>query len=197
MQKFVNDNMAEPLETIRQTRVELARILDSVLRLLQSEYIDENIDSVQYRLDWVYSIVVRYADLHVIDERVVRCIQLAKNCLQVHGGEGCTRFTVVNQIFTGEKDRPRLRIPLEHLRFLLERKFKVGEVANLFGTSKRTVERRMKDFGLFAVTTYTLLSDQQLDELIRDIQRDFPNAGCKRVAGLLRARGVYMQQARI
>ena len=100
-------------------------------------------------------------------------------------------------MFNGEKGRPRLQIPLEHLRFLLEKKFKVAEIANLFGSSKRTVERRMKDFGLSAATTYTQLSDQQLDELIRDIQRDFPNAGCKRVTGLLRARNVYMQQARI
>ena len=80
MQEFVNDNMAEPLETNQQTRLELARILHYILRLLQSDYIDENIiDSVQYRLNWVYNTVVRYADLHVIDERVVRCIQLAKD----------------------------------------------------------------------------------------------------------------------
>ena len=62
--------MAEPLETNRQTRLELARILHYILRLLQSDYIDENIiDSVQCRLDWVYNTVVRYADLHAIDER--------------------------------------------------------------------------------------------------------------------------------
>ena len=59
----------------------------------------------------------------------------------------------------------------------------MAEIANLFGTSKRTVERRMKDFGLSAATTYTQLSSQQLHELIRDIQRDFPNAGCERVSG--------------
>ena len=134
---------------------------------------------------------MRYADLHVIDERIVRCIQLAKDCLLVNGDDACSRFTVVRQ------GRPRLEIPFEHLRFLLERKFKVGEIASLFGTSKRTVERRMKEFGLSAATTYAPLPDQQLDELIRDIQRDFPNAGCKRVTGFLRARGVYMQQARI
>ena len=162
------------------------------------EYRKNVIDNVQYRLDWVYNTVVRYADLHVIDERVVRCIQLAKDCLLVNGDEACSRFTIVRQIlFNGEKGRPRLEIPFEHLRFLLERKFKVGEIANLFGTSKRTVERHMKEFGLSAATTYAPLSDQQLDELIRDIQRDFPNAGCKRVTGLLRARGVYMQQARV
>ena len=156
MQEFVNDNMAEPLETNRQTRLELARILHYILRLLQSDYIDENIiDSVQYRLDWVYNTVVRYADLHVIDERVVRCIQLAKDCLQVDSSEGCSRFTVVRHMFNGEKGRPRLQIPLGHLRFLLEKKFKVAEIANLFGSSKRTVKRRMKDFGLSAPTVAT------------------------------------------
>ena len=36
-----------------------------------------------------------------------------------------------------------------------------------------------------------------LDSLITDIQRDFPNVDYKRVTGLLRARGVYLQQARI
>ena len=86
-------------------------------------------------------------------------------------------------LINGEKGRTRLQIPLEHLRFWLEKKFKVAEIANLFGASKRTVERRMKDFGLSAATTYTQLSSQQLDELIRDIQRDFPNAGCERVTG--------------
>ena len=121
MQEFVNDNIAEPLETNRQTRLELARILYYILRLLQSDYIDENIiDSVQYRLDWVYDTVVRYADLHIIDERVVRCIQLAKNYLQVDSSEGCSRFTVVRHMFNGEKGRRRLQIPLEHLCFFTE-----------------------------------------------------------------------------
>lgn len=36
-----------------------------------------------------------------------------------------------------------------------------------------------------------------LDSLITDIQRDSPSVDYKRVTGLLRARGVYLQQARI
>ena len=42
-------------------------------------------------------------------------------------GEGYSRFT--------KKGRPWLQIPFEHLRFLLERKFKVGKIANVVGTS--------------------------------------------------------------
>jgi hypothetical protein len=56
--------MAESLrvdENRSQTRIELSNVLHSVLRQLQSENIDENvIDSVQYRLDRIYSTVVRH-----------------------------------------------------------------------------------------------------------------------------------------
>ena len=55
----------------------------------------------------------------------------------------------------------------------------------------------MRDFGLSAANIYTSLSDQQLDAVITDIQRDFPNVECKRITGLLRARGIHMQQTRI
>ena len=199
-QQHRNISAVDVLETSRQTRIELTNILESVLRQLRSENVDENVvDSVQYRLDWIVNTVARYADVQIVDERVVNCIRLAKESLQRNSGNNSFGLNVVQRIFTGERGRPRarLQIPFEHLRYLLERKFKLAEIAKLFGTSKRTVERRLNDFGLSARTIYAPLSDQQLDDLINDIQRDFPNVGCKRMTGLLRARGVYMQQARI
>ena len=183
----------------RQTRIELNNVLHSVLRQLQSENLDENlIDRVQYRLDWIYNTVVRYVDLDIVDERVVNCIRLAKECLQQNSGSNSNTFQLAAEtVFTGERGRPRLHIPFEQLEFLLEKRFKIDEIAQLFITSKRTVERRMRDFGLSAANVYTSLSDQQLDAVITDIQRDFPNVGCKRITGLLRARGIHMQQTRI
>ena len=195
--------MAESLrvdQNSRQTRIELNNVLHSVLRQLQSENLDENlIDRVQYRLDWIYSTVVRYVDLDIVDERVVNCIRLAMECLQQNSGSNSNTFHALaaERVFSGERGRPRLQIPFEKMVFLLEKKFKIDEIAKLFITSKSTVERRMRDFGLSAGNFYTSLSDEQLDALITDIQRDFPNVGCKRVTGLLRARGIHMQQDRI
>jgi hypothetical protein len=38
------------------------------LRQLQSENVDENVvDSVQYRLDWIFNTVARYADLQIVE----------------------------------------------------------------------------------------------------------------------------------
>ena len=190
--------MANLVETVyNHIRRKLKNILESILRTLQSENLDENLtDSASYRLDWVYNTVVRYADLHIVDERFVNCIRNARRCLETNSA-GDPQFALVERVFTGERGRPRFQIPLENLRFLLEKKFKIAEIANLFGTSKSTIERRMKDLGLSATTMFSSLSDEQLDEIISEIQRDFPNIGSKRMTGLLRARGVNMQQARI
>ena len=41
-------------------------------------------------------------------------------------------------------------IPKEQLQFLTEKKFTVEEMAQQFGVSKLTLERRLSDFGLSA-----------------------------------------------
>ena len=108
-----------------------------------------------------------------------------------------TRVVEPERVFTGERGRPQLKVTCEQLEFLLERKFSVSDIADLLGISKRTVERRLQEFGLSARAVYALMSDQQLDAAILSILRDFPNIGCKRVTGFLRARGMFVQQSRI
>ena len=87
----------------RQTRIELNNVLYSVLRQLQSENLDENlIDRVQYRLDLIHSTVVRCVNLDIVDERVVNCIRLAKECLQLYSGSNINTFQLaVETVFTG------------------------------------------------------------------------------------------------
>ena len=162
--------------------------MEAVSRQLQSDNVDENvIDNVLHRLDWIHSTVIRYADLEIVHQRVVNCIRSAmEELLRSINYYNATNFAlaITNTVFTGERGRPRLQIQFEQLQFLLEKNFKVAEIANLFGTGKRTVEKRMNDFGLSARDSYSTLTDQELDELITVIQRDFPNTGSKRVTGL-------------
>ena len=100
-------------------------------------------------------------------------------------------------IFSGERGRPQIEILFEQLQFFLEKKLKVAEIAELFGTSKRTVERKLHEFGLSAANCYSALTDHKLDEVISNIQKDFLNVGSRRMTGLLRCRGVFVQQTRI
>ena len=152
--------------------------MEAVSRQLQSDSVDENvIDNVLHCLDWIHSTVIRYADLEIIDNQL---------CIGYY-----------EQSFYWREGGPRLQIQFEQLQFLLEKNFKVAEIANLFDTSKQTLKRRMNDFGLPARDSYSTLTEQELDELITVIKRDFPNAGSKRMTCLLRARDVNVQQTRI
>ena len=124
--------MANLLETCSNIRIELKNILESILRTLQSENLDENlVDSISYRLDWVYNTVVRYADFHIVDKRFVHCIGNAKRCVEAHSAEDSQFALVERMYFAGERGRPQLQIPCENLRFLLEKNFKVAEIAKL------------------------------------------------------------------
>ena len=99
--------------------------------------------------------------------------------------------------FTGERGRPVFDIPKEQLEFLTEKKFTVGEMAQLFGVSKHTLERRLSEFGLSVRANYARLTDAELDATVNDIIAYFPNVGCKRLSGLLLGRGLRIQQSRI
>ena len=111
-------DMAES-SRVDENRSELINVLCSVLRQLQSENFDETvIDRVQYRLDWIFNTVVRYVDLDIVDDRVVNCIRMAKECLQPNSGSNSFQALAVEKVFSGEQGRPRLQIPFEQLQFL-------------------------------------------------------------------------------
>ncbi|CAH3045953.1 unnamed protein product [Porites lobata] len=68
------------------------------------------------------------------------------------------------------------------------------EVSKLLGVSTRTVERRMSEYGLSIQGSYDGMNDNQLDDIVTGILKDFPNAGYKRMTGLWLARGIRLQQ---
>ena len=86
---------------------------------------------------------------------------------------------------------------MEQLQFLIDRRFSVREIASLLGVGVRTVERRMHEFGLSVRSSYSTITDAELDLAVESILRSFPNAGYKRMSGFLTSRGLRVQQNRI
>ena len=64
------------------------------------------------------------------------------------------------------KGRPRILITEEQLRYFVEHAFKVRDIAHLFGCSKRTVERRLQEYGIVRECRYSNISDDHLSVLI-------------------------------
>ena len=142
----LESKMADEQAMIRRL---LNNSLVSIVRELASEILDsDRIDSLYYRIDWLYHTTVRYLDTGIIDARIVRCLREAKDCLYRSRSGSLSTALQAQKTFTGERGRPVFDIPKEQLEFLTEKKFTVGEMAQLFGVSKRTLERRLSEFGL-------------------------------------------------
>ena len=93
-------------------------------------------------------------------------------------------------VFSGEPGRPKYAIHREQLQFLLNEGFNIPTISKLVGVSKRTVWRRMSDFGLSIGGSYSVLTDAELDNIVREILDRLPNTGMKRMHGLLVSQGV-------
>ena len=98
---------------------------------------------------------------------------------------------------TGTVGRPRFDIPREQLSLLIESHFNVPQMADMIGVSERTIHRRMLEYNLSIRSTYSEMTNQELDSVIADIHVEFPLCGYKQMSGHLLSRGIRVQQHRI
>lgn len=70
-------------------------------------------------------------------------------------------------------------------------------IANILGVSQSTIFCRMRELGLSTKSTYSTLTDQELDNVIVAIKRRVPNAGYRMVKGCLQTEGHRVQWTRI
>ena len=95
---------------------------------------------------------------------------------------------------TPQRGQPSVAIAENQLQFYLQHSFKVQDIAAMFGCSKRTIERRMSQYGLSARGRYSTISDTDLREAILHFNS---NMGEKSVEGALKVRGIVVQRIRI
>ena len=126
---------------------------------------------------------------------MVSYIRQVQDCLSSHSPTSSAR--VAEKLFTGNRGRPKYVVPQEQVEFLIKRHFSVPENSKLLGVSTRTVERRMSEYELSIWGSYDGMNDNELDDIVTGILKDFPDAGYKRMTGLLLARGIRLQQSRI
>ena len=153
------------------------RIVQLIRDCEQGCFSDENFaDTVHFRLDFLLNFVLRNEEELGVDglrNLLMEAISLFGNEISVFGG----RFAYASKISTGAKGRPRYDVSKEHLEAFIEIGFKAELVASLLGTSTRTIERRLAEFGLTIQQKYSDLEDAALDSIVSDVLMSFPNAG--------------------
>ncbi len=95
-----------------------------------------------------------------------------------------------------QRGRPRVKIEEDQLCFLVESGFRINDVAAIFSCSRRTVERRLREFGIRSCD-YSRLSDTELDEIVESIVSLYPRRGEKTISGQLRSQGIRVQRERV
>ena len=104
--------------------------------------------------------------------------------------------SIEQSLVVASRGRPRIEIGQEQLEYLVESRFRIKDIAALFNCSTRTVERRMRELHI-SLTSYTAISDGELDNIICAITSAYPQCGEKSVSGRLRSRGIHVQRQRV
>ena len=142
--------------------------LNDVVRFLESGNHDcDTLDYTIFRLDWVLNVLARYLDTEgtgAINARVIDLVCEAREAV-INADHSRGAFQA-GCIFTGQPGRPKLTVPQEQLQFLIERRFNTTQIASLLGVSPRTIERRLREHNLNISTSYSNLSDQDLDSFL-------------------------------
>ena len=96
--------------------------------------------------------------------------------------------------------RPCLRSAVgeSHLRFLnQDLGLRWVDIAHCLGISERTLRRWCYQFGLLPNTSFTLITNEQLDQHVTNILQSTPRVGLSLTIGAVRARGLNVQRERI
>ena len=190
---------AAPQENIRE-------YILSVLRELIHNFEDSNrssdpniIDYSAYKLQQVILLCLQCRETlnNFVNDDVIwsliRGYNLLEESLNNHADD--TTEPVQRQ---GKVGRPSVDIPKETLQLYLRYGFTYSKISSIFGVSPKTIQRRIELFSLSnEVQKYAGLSDEDLVELVKEISRNFPNCGIRRMVGFLKSRGYKVQWRRV
>lgn len=95
------------------------------------------------------------------------------------------------------RGRPQIPICEQQLLTLLELQFSNHDIASLLQVSTRTIRRRILQFGLQDVATFSEMGDAELDAITSQFVHTHPNSGERSLAGFLRGDGIRIQRSRV
>ena len=171
----------------------------------------ESIDKLEERIKMIKriysssSIEAKEALIEGADRLLEACVQLELLVPNRHDFTAVTR--VVQQlivqlntdyeivVITSGVRRP-LDICEDQVRFLVENGFNETEIAILIGCLIGTIQRKLKEFGI-EFNRFSEITNQDLDDLVKEIVTRLPACGTRSIQTLLKVNGVILQRERV
>ncbi len=98
---------------------------------------------------------------------------------------------------SSSRGRPRLNVGEEQLTYLIEQGFRVEDISDIFGCSRRTIQRRMSEFSISIFNSAISVADAHLDSFVKEVTTLFPRCGEKTISGRLRSCNIRVPRQRI
>ncbi|XP_031165359.1 uncharacterized protein LOC116057094 [Sander lucioperca] len=99
--------------------------------------------------------------------------------------------------WTGARGLPQYAITRGQLEFLMSCGFRPSQMAEILNVSLKTVKRHLRRFNLSRSTSYSDVTDVNLDAMIQDLVGGNEQLGPESVHAQLRAEGVRIQRRRV
>ncbi len=155
------------------------------------------LDSLIFHLNQLMRFVTVYCDDDEVLERIGVSLSMTQDLqeeTQFHSPQGMVPNYEHHRVGPG---RPRFEIRQDQLEHLLTLRFSCPQVASILGVSPRTIRRRLTEYGLSVSATYTVITDNDLEQVVMAIKNELPNCGYRMIDGHLRSRGIHVTQSRI
>ena len=183
MNEAVRDCCSFVLNVVEQGIIQIQLTIINPANQRDNEIIEGLLLKADRIVRWVTGIAT-YVEVDDLLRSVVAILEALSNSMESN----------YHQIHKG---RPSLPIEEFHIKFYVEYNFTVGQIADMFGCSKRTIERRMQQYGTRLRERYFTINDRDLDELISTLTYRNPNLGERSIDGILRSSGIIVQRQRI
>lgn len=105
-------------------------------------------------------------------------------------GEDCCSSFQAPLMLSGAVGRPTYVIPEDQLQSLIESHFTVPQISKILGVSISTIRRRMSSLNLSVQSTYSQITNAELDNIVGGAQQQYPNWGNRQMYGYLVSRGI-------
>ena len=164
--------------------------------------------------------IIPHGDMHVLDRSVQSMIECLEEAMHTSlDPPDIPPIQATHTVRTGRPGRPRIEIDQDILAEALEMRGPT-DLASVFGTSSRTIRRRALEGGLvepghpvyvdyeaedgtkhhcYTSSTRSMsdLSDEELDNVTRQIIETFPDFGRRMIDGHLKFMGIRVPRARL